>query len=344
MFLLTFFLFYITKSSEDCTNPESLFESQYLITSENCILFEDCVFLSITSTAIESTATDNSITLSGCIFIYCQSFVHATSPLSVLITKSAGLLGDSRNFQLFDISLSTAASSSLVVNCSAPANKEVMSVFHVSNGDMNGKMINTTGTNQVLDSDAHESDAAILKRENGPTDLSSISISNIFAGTKSIFILSNSQECTISLMNVFNIVTWNSAALSPVFSLTNSALYLNDCYLMQITMYDNGNLFSLDQSSSVTADNAFIYLDNSKNIGCMISGSYQTLNTITETPTIYMYKTWFMNANDPYEVLSTPSRTLPTECPPLPERNTPRSIQRIITTASALVGGLQEFI
>ena len=351
MFFFAYFLFYFGKSADECSSFSSSFMDPFDFTdsTSSCILIKESSFLSIQSQdAFVSNKQDASITFSGCLFVYCTgTFVSATNPSEILITKTAGFLPNSISIKPYVISLKTQDTSTFVTNCSAPINSEVLNLYTIENGEVDMDMINITGKYAATDINVHSDDAAIINRKNGPTEMSNIAISYIISGTKSVFRFENSGEITINSMNIYNITTWNQDGEAPFFKLINSILVMSNCYLMQIIIYNNGVLFNIDQSS-VTAERTYFHLPQSgSSIGeLQIGGYYESCTTEIETPSINMYKTWFMNADYPYQEggIKTPSRTFPSDCPPLPEQKTPRSIKRIITTASALVAALQESI
>lgn len=64
-----------------------------------------------------------------------------------------------------------------------------------------------------------------------------------------------------------------------------------------------------------------------------IAGKIGTSGGRTSIPIVH-YKTWYMDADIPYQEKTTPARTLPTPCPPLPPQKQPRKLKRIVTTAS----------
>ena len=181
--------------------------------------------------------------------------------------------------------------------------------------------------------------------------------------------LRDSHESTL-----INFCTFSKIQCEHCFGMNiikSENVQINDCNFYQITSNGHATLnIANDGSYATFVRTYFIQGQNKKGDwvytngfgtsifeDCVISDIIGMIGDITNaaeglvqtsgatTAEIVHYKTWYMNADIPYsDGIPTPSRTYPSDCPPIILKSPPRSIKRIITVASSLVAAAGESI
>ena len=329
------FCFFSWLCASDCgTSKNGVFYNKLELTSSDCIIVHNCVFLS-TAGAISCTS-QCTVTICDSFLVYCTAAeIYLEGPTELTYSRNQILCKWNR-FRAIEI----ATTGSPMVNTNFSSFLMIWregSICTSSGG---------TSTSNVNFSQCGNNDDTVHDNTFGYTfyitagdscSIKQTTIANIKSNLGYIFRIDNINGMVVEDTNFYNL---QSTDKEPLRMVNVIGTFTRCCFIK------GGNSKSDWQYSSGFTNSAFsdcVCSDISYNANDIVSkvGSSGGRTTIPITH----FKTWYMDADIPYHEATTPARTLPTPCPPVPPQKQPRKIKRVITTASnSLVPIVTEFM